>query len=95
MSNKASLYKYTKKNSYFMGYYNPIKIPFDNTDYFLKISPIYNNKPGKLAYDLYGDERLGWIFSYFNRDKIQDPIFDLKSDMIIRVPTAGKVSKYI
>ena len=95
MSNTSSLYKYTKKNSYYMSYYNPVDIPFDSSDYLYEVPAKYNNKPGRLAYDLYGDERLGWIFRYFNNDKINDPIFDLKQGMIIRLPVAERLRKYI
>lgn len=95
MSN-YSLYKNTKRSSYYMGYYNPIDIPLDpETDYLILIEEKYNQKPGKLAYDLYGSERLGWVFSYFNRNIIQDPIFDLKSGIYIRVPTNSRLKQYL
>lgn len=95
MGKTTSLYRYTPKNSYYLKYYNPINIPMDSTDYILTIKPEYNNKPGKLAYDLYNSERLYWIFKYFNSDKINDPIFDLKEGMTIRVPTSERLFKYI
>lgn len=95
MSNQSSLYKYTKKNTYYMGHYSPIKIPFDSSDYIYEVPAKYNNKPGKLAYDLYGDERLMWVFRYFNNDIINDPIFDLKQGMQIRIPVAERLNKYI
>lgn len=95
MSKQSSLYRYTKESSYYLGYYSPIQIPKDETDYVLTIEPKYHHKPGRLALDLYNDERLGWIFRYFNNDVINDPIFDLEAGMKIRVPTAEKVLKYI
>lgn len=95
MSKQSSLYRYTPESSYYLGYYNPIQIPKDETDYILTVEPKYNHKPGRLALDLYNDERLGWIFRYFNNDIINDPIFDLKAGMKIRVPTVDKVLKYI
>ena len=91
----TSLYSKTSKNGYYMSYYNPISIPLDVSDYFLEIEPKYHNKPGRLAYDLYGSERLGWVFRLFNNTTINDPIFDLKSGMIILVPTKERLMKYL
>lgn len=92
---RSSLYYFAKKNDYYLSYYKPVDIPFDDTDYVITIDSKYNNKPGLLAKDIYGDERLGWVFSYFNREQINDIIFDLKTDMKIRIPTKERLNKYI
>lgn len=86
-----SLYKNTDSDNYYRDYYNPISLEKDDSDYFIIITSEYKYKPGKLAYDLYGSERLNWVFSYFNRDKITDIIFDLKEGMILRVPTKERL----
>lgn len=91
-----SLYMNTQQTTDFLTYYVPVEIPLnDSTDYIITISPNYHNKPGKLAYDLYGNENYRWVFRYFNNDKINDPIFDLVSGMSIIVPTAERLSRYI
>ncbi len=95
MNNEYSLYKNTNINDFYLGYYEQIIIPMDNSDYLIKIEPEFEFKPGKLALKLYGSERLGWIFSYFNRDIIQDPIFDLKSGIYIKVPTNDRLQQYL
>lgn len=95
MVKNNSLYKKTISGINYLSYYNPITIPFDDTDVIITIEAKYNRHPGKLAKDLYGDERLGWIFSYFNREKIQDPIFDLIEGISIRVPTKQRLTNYI
>lgn len=94
MSND-SLYAGTQVYNGFLTYYNPIEIPFDDTDYLITLTPEYNNKPGKLAYDLYGDEKLLWVFRYFNNDRIEDMIFDLKEGMTILVPTKERLLSYV
>lgn len=86
-----SLYKNTDSDTYYRDYYVEPSIEPDDTDYYIIVTKAYHHKPGKLAYDLYGSERLGWIFSYFNRDKIEDPIFDLTSGIIIKVPTKERL----
>ena len=96
MSNRESLYKNSKRKNGYMEYYEPVDIPFDNdSDYLLLIESDYEYKPGKLALKLYGSERLTWVFTYFNRDIIQDPIFDLKSGIYIRVPTNDRLQQYL
>ena len=95
MSKKTSLYKKTNSNTYYLGYYKPINIPFDSSDIIIIVDSKYNHKPGKLAYDLYNNERLGWVFSYFNRDKINDIIFDLNEGMSIRIPTKQRLYNYL
>lgn len=47
----------------------------------------YENKPDKLAYDLYGNAKLWWVFAQFNQDKLQDPIIDFVAGLEIQVPT--------
>lgn len=89
-----SLYKNVKNAQYSRGYYKDINIPFDVTDDFITITPKYNQKPGLLANDLYGTPRLSWIFYYFNKDKMEDIIFDLKTGLTIRVPKKDRLLKY-
>ena len=96
MSNRESLYKNSKRKNGFLLHYEPTDIPFDNeTDYLILVEKEYEFKPGKLALRLYGSERLTWVFSYFNRDILQDPIFDLKSGIYIRVPTNDRLQQYL
>lgn len=92
---KRSLYKKTNKNGFYMGYYEPINIPFDSTDYYIVIPTEYDLKPGGLAQKLYNDPQLMWIFSVFNRDIITDPLFDFRAGTIIRVPTKDRLLEYI
>lgn len=90
-----NLYHYTEKTKYFMKEYNGYKIPFDTSDYEITIEHKYEHKPKLLAYDLYGDKSLSWVFTYFNRDLIEDPIFDLKVGMKIKVPTKARLQLYL
>ena len=92
--NKYSVYKNTSKDNFYRDYYNPINIDYDDSDIFLIVTSDFNQKPGNLANYLYGTPRLGWICSYFNRNQIADPIFDLREGMIIRVPTKSRLLSY-
>ena len=48
----------------------------DSDDFLYTIQPQYNLRPDLLAYDLYGDTALWWVFIQRNLDTLQDPIFD-------------------
>lgn len=92
--NAHSLYVNTNSNEYYRDYYNPINIDYDDSDMYLIVTSEFNQKPGNLAQYLYGDARLSWVFSYFNRDKISDIIFDLKEGMVLRLPTKERLLGY-
>ena len=47
----------------------------------------YNQRPDKLAHDLYGNAKLWWAFALINQDKLNDPIMDFTSGISIKVPT--------
>lgn len=89
-----SLYRYSKRDDYFLKYYKKYEIPFDNTDYIIIVEDKYKHKPKRLAYDLFGDENLSWVLSYFNRDKLSDIIFDLEPGMELLVPTKERLFRY-
>jgi len=46
----------------------------------------YDEKPDLLAYDLYGNAKLWWVFALFNQDELADPILDFKAGLKIKVP---------
>lgn len=61
-------------------------VPMDPTDISWTITPAYNCRPDLLAYDLYGDSRLWWVFAQRNPNRIQDPLFDFVTGTTIYVP---------
>ena len=89
--NSHSLYINTDSTEHYRDYYKPIELGYDDSDMFLIVTSEFHQKPGNLANHLYGDPRLSWVFSYFNRNQISDIIFDLKQGMIIRVPTKERL----
>lgn len=87
----TSLYAKTPNNGYYRDYYVPLDLGYDDTDFILIVTSEYNQKPGNLAYDLYGDARYSWVFGYFNPNQISDLIFDLREGMILRLPTKDRL----
>lgn len=64
--------------------YTPIsKRPDDIT---FTINSIYQFRPDLLAYDLYNDTALWWVFKSRNPNVIDDPIFDFRQGVTIFIP---------
>lgn len=61
-------------------------IPANGDDVLYKIEPQYHHRPDLLAYDLYNNSKLWWVFAQRNMDIIKDPIFDLESGVRIYIP---------
>jgi len=90
-----SFYSKTSNDGFYMSYYVPRELPKSTDDYYYIIPTKYDLKPGQLAYDLYGDAQLMWIFSVYNRDILQDPLFDFRAGKIIRIPTKQRLENII
>lgn len=61
-------------------------IPNIDNDVQFIVTSQYEHRPDLLAYDLYGDPRLWWVFSVRNKDIIKDPIYDLYAGQTIFLP---------
>ena len=66
-------------------------IPMLQTDVYWTITPVYQYRPDLLAFDLYGDAGLWWVFAVRNPDVLLDPVFDFIAPTIIYVPTLNVV----
>jgi len=64
----------------------------ESDDFFYTIQPQYNLRPDLLAYDLYGDPALWWVFIQRNLDILQDPIFDFTAGTKIYIPKNSSLS---
>ena len=94
MANNYGLYKNTEIEGDFLGYFKPINIPFSNTDIIINVSKEFEHRPRKLANELYGEPELYWVFRHFNKEKIQDPIFDLVEGISIVIPEKSRLLSY-
>lgn len=94
MTNNYGLYKNTKIDGNYLGYFKLIDIPFSNTDIIINVSKEFEHRPRKLANELYGEPELYWIFRHFNKEKIQDPIFDLVEGISIVIPEKNRLLSY-
>ena len=66
-------------------------IPAHVTDAVYQIDSPYNLRPDLLAYDMYADTNLWWVFAVRNPDVLIDPLFNFRTGVIIYVPTSATV----
>lgn len=62
-------------------------IPRNASDTEYQIDKVYEHRPDLLAFDLYGDGALWWVFAARNPNVLKDPLFDFKAGNIIYIPT--------
>lgn len=68
-------------------------IPAMDSDPLYVIEEKYTHRPDLLAYDLYSDHRLWWVFAQRNMDLIRDPVYDIEAGVEIRIPQANELKK--
>lgn len=61
-------------------------IPAETDDVLYEVTKNYEHRPDLLAYDLYGDVNLWWVFAMRNKSVIKDPTYDLTSGTKIYLP---------
>lgn len=66
-------------------------VPAESDDFLYSIEPQYTYRPDLLAYDLYGDPALWWVFAQRNMDVIQDPILDFVPGVKIYIPKGSSL----
>lgn len=62
----------------------PVSAEID--DFLYTIESQYTYRPDLLAFDIYGDASLWWVFIQRNLDVLQDPIFDFIPGKEIYIP---------
>lgn len=70
-------------------------IPAESDDVLITIQPQYNHRPDLLAFDLYGDKNLWWVFAQRNIEILKDPIFDLVPGIEIYVPKGDALTRVL
>jgi hypothetical protein len=60
-------------------------------DVLYTIDAKFANRPDLLAYALYGDPALWWVFVQRNLDVLQDPIFDFVAGTKIYLPKGSSL----
>jgi hypothetical protein len=88
---KTSPYANTQTWGEFLDVWNSVTIPADVTDAVYQIDPVYNLRPDMLAYDMYQDSNLWWVFAVRNPNTLVDPLLSFRAPTVIYVPTRAVV----
>jgi len=88
---KSSPYYGTPNWGQFLDTWVGKTIPSDVTDARYQIDSAYNFRPDLLAFDLYQDSNLWWVFAVRNPDILIDPLLNFRTGTIIYVPTKNTV----
>jgi hypothetical protein len=62
-------------------------------DKVFEITSTYHLRPDLLAYDLYNDSNLWWVFAKRNPNTLKDPLFDFKLGTRIALPTLDTIKQ--
>jgi len=68
-------------------------IPRSATDLLVPIGVTYNLRPDLLAFDLYGNSNLWWVFAVRNPNTLIDPIWSFKAGTKIYLPQKQNLIK--
>lgn len=85
---------YSNTSPYFktnmdLGYLDVINfrdIPLQVDDILFEVTKTYEYRPDLLAYDLYQNVNLWWVFAVRNKTVIKDPVFDMVAGTKIFLP---------
>lgn len=83
------------KTEFFGNYLDLVNLPFIPklaSDQFFTVNKTYQYRPDLLAYDLYGDANLWWVFAIRNPNTIQDPVFDMRFGTKIFLPQKDTIT---
>jgi len=84
--NALSPYFSTGQANGYLDIINWRTVPAATDDVLFTITKTYERRPDLLAFDLYNDVGLWWVFAVRNPDVIQDPVFDMVAGTQIQLP---------
>ncbi len=90
---KNSPYYLTNLSNGYLDVINLRDLPIETDDVLFEVTNTYQYRPDLLAYDLYQDVGLWWVFSVRNKNILKDPIFDLTSGKKIYLPKLTTIKK--
>lgn len=95
MYSKLSPYVNTRTVNGYLDIISFIDLPGEADDIQFTITSLYMHRPDLLAYDIYGDSQLWWVFSVRNKEIIKDPVYDFVPGQVIYLPQLDSIKKAI
>ena len=93
--NQSSPYAITRQNNIYLETLTIRPVPAEKDDFLYTIESQYRHRPDLLAYDLYGDPKLWWVFVQRNMEAIKDPIYDFETGTRIYIPKESNLRKFL
>lgn len=91
----SSPWSATKQNKLYLDLLTIRPVPAEGDDFQYVIENQYRHRPDLLAYDLYGDPKLWWVFVQRNMDVLHDPIYDFEPGTTIYIPKKSNLQQYL
>ena len=92
---KTSPWATTKQNRLYLDILSIRQVPAESDDFKYVIENQYRHRPDLLAFDLYGDPKLWWVFVQRNMDVIKDCIYDFEPGTVIFIPKKSNLQNYL
>jgi len=70
-------------------------LPMQPSDVYWTITQVYEYRPDLLAFDLYNDSRLWWVFAQRNPNSLPDPFFDFVVGVGIYIPKLSTLTQVL
>lgn len=93
--NKISPYYKTEVVNGYLDVLEFRDLPNEKDDVLFEVTSTYEHRPDLLAYDLYKDSGLWWVFSIRNKKILKDPVYDLKAGTIIYLPKLSTLKRVL
>ena len=88
---KTSPWYITKQNTLYLELLTLRTIPTSDDDFKYVIENQYRHRPDLLAFDLYQDAKLWWVFAQRNKSTLKDPIYDFSPGTTIFCPARANI----
>ena len=92
---KTSPWATTKQNRLYLDILSIRPVPAESDDFKYVIENQYRHRPDLLAFDLYGDPKLWWVFVQRNMDVIKDCISDFEPGTVIFIPKKSNLQNFL
>jgi hypothetical protein len=92
---KSSPWVNTPTNNLYLELLEIRSVPAEADDFRYTIESHYKHRPDLLAYNLYGNPKLWWVFVQRNMSVIKDPIYDFEPGVTIYLPKKSNLQKFL
>jgi hypothetical protein len=92
---QSSPWSITPQNNLYMELLEIRPVPAEDDDFKYVIESQYRFRPDLLAYDLYGNPKLWWVFVQRNMSVLRDPIYDFEIGTVIYLPKKTNLERFL